>query len=247
MTLLDLVKYMRESILDDTGGVGVDWQALYEDDVASYQLRWTNEELTFFLNAAYDKAVRSSFLIKKSEPDLFIPVIAATAEYQLDPLIIRLKQLTLDSTGRELMPVEYEELSCIRNWRDKKGTPTSYVIDEVDNTIRLYPEPLVDDTVSIIYYRLPLLKLSWDDNLQPLEIKPEHQVDMVDYAVYMAYNKDDANTLDPTRALTYLNKFERNFGHSSVYGEIRRKRSRNRGVSYGGLMSSSRINSRWSR
>ena len=32
MTLLELVKYLRVSVLDDTGGYGVDWQDVSEEE-----------------------------------------------------------------------------------------------------------------------------------------------------------------------------------------------------------------------
>ena len=55
---------------------------------------------------------------------------------------------------------------------------------------------------------------------------------MLDYAVHMAYLKDEANTFDPNRAEYYRQKFATNFTDTSVYGELRRKRSKGRTVRY---------------
>lgn len=235
MTLLELVTHLRVSILDDTGGTSVEWADLTDDEVEGYQLRWSNEELTRFIDEAYSKAVRGSFLIKKSEDAFNIDVVAGTSIYNIDPLILDIKSLTSDTSGRQLQQLEYEDLECIPKWRDKTGTPTSYVIDESDNTLRLYPKPVDIDILHPIYYRLPLKKLEWCRNTDSLEIRDEYQLDMLDYAAHLAYNKDDANTFDPTRSDKFLVKFIRNFGHTSAYGEVRRRRSRLRTVRYGGL------------
>lgn len=232
MTLLELVKHLRISILDDVGGTNVVWEDLAEDDVEAAQLRWSNEELTAYINEAQNRACRASYLIKKAESDFDIAVTAGTAIYQLDTRIIRLKNVEIASVGKSLIPVEYEDLMNIRNWRIKQGTPDSYVIDESDKQITLYPIPLVDDTLSLIYYRLPLLTLDWGSSSNDLEIPSEYQLEMLDYAAHMAYLKDEANTFDPQRAEYYRKKFITNFTDTSVYGELRRKRSKGRTVRY---------------
>ena len=45
MNTLQLVTFLRENILDDTGGEGVDWTTYDKDSFDSIQLRWGNEEL----------------------------------------------------------------------------------------------------------------------------------------------------------------------------------------------------------
>ena len=235
MNLLDLVTHMRKSMLDDTGGVGVEWQDLTEDDTDSAQLRWSNEELTRFIDQAVKRAVRAALLIKKSESAFDLTIVSGTSEYTLDSRIINLKYAELSSTGRQLLPIEIEDLIGVQGWRDRTGTPTSYIVDESDNNIRLYPIPTANDTLFLTYYRLPLLDLTWDDNTATPELATEYQIEMLDYAGYLAYMKDEANTFDPSRAANYLSLFERNFGNISAYSEQRRKRSTGRGVRYGGI------------
>lgn len=244
MTLLDLVTHMRKSMLDDTGGTGVEWAELTEEDAEGEQLRWSNEELTRFIDQALKRAVRSSLLIKKSETAFDLNIVAGTSDYSLDARIIRLKYAELDTTGKILEPVEIEDLIGIQNWRGQTGTPNSYIVDESDATIRLYPTPVVNDTAYLTYYRLPLLDLDWDTNTLTPEISSEYQIEMLDYAAYLAYMKDEANTFDPTRAASYLTLFDSNFGNTSAYSEQRRKRSVGRGVRYGGIQHSTRQRNR---
>lgn len=240
MTLVELMGHLRESLLDDTGGTGVAWEDLTNEDVESEQLRWSNEELTRFIDEAQNRAARSSFLIKKSETAFDISVIAGTAEYSLDSRIIRLKDASLSSTGRSLDPVEYEDMIGSPFWRTETGTPVQYIIDESDKVIRLYPIPVANDTISFIYYRLPLSPLDWNDSTTDIEIPSEYQIEMLDYAAHLAYQKDEANTFDPQRSEYFRQKFASNFSTTSVYGELRRKRSRGRTVGYGGIPQSTR-------
>lgn len=232
MTLLQLITHLRTSILDDTGGTAVDWQSVVEDDIENYQLRWSNEELTRFINEAQKKVCSGSLLLRKSEPAFYIDVTAGTAEYAYDPRIIRIKSAVLASQGKELYPAEYEQLMGVRNWRTKEQTPTHYVIDENAYKIRLYPIPVINDTVELIYHRYPLKELTWDTCSEPLEIPEQYQIDMLDYAAYMAYQKDEANTLDPQKGMSHLQRFVSQFQMNSAYAETRRRRSNNKGSRY---------------
>lgn len=236
MTLLDLVKHLRISVLDDTGGTGVAWEDITEDDVENYQLRWSNEELTRFINEAEKRVARATLCLKKSEVAFNIAVTAGTADYNYNSKIIRLKDVVLSSTGKNLEPAEIEDLIGIPNWRAKTGTPTSYILDQSDKSIKLYPIPLVDDTVDIVYNRLPLVDLDWyQDVYAEPEIPEEYQLDMLDWALHLAYLKDEANTFDPTRAEYYRQRFISQFSDNNAYAEVRRRNSRGRTVRYGGI------------
>ena len=116
MTLLQLIKHLRETILDDTGGTGVDWTAIDETDDAAAQLRWSNEELTRCINEAILQAHRRSLLIKDASGDYDITVTAGTPEYLLDPRIIRIKGAKLVSTGKQLEKVEIEDVWNRDDW-----------------------------------------------------------------------------------------------------------------------------------
>lgn len=236
MTLFDLVKHLRESILDDTGGVGVNWEDVTEDDIDNYQLRWSNEELSRFIAEAQRKAARNALMIRKSEEtDFDIAVVAGTAQYIYNSKIVRIKSVESDSNGKHLRPAEYEQIEGIRNWRTKEGTPEYFIVDRNAKTIRLYPKPTEDDTLYLTYNRLPLVDPTWDLPDAELELPEEYQLDMLDYAAHMAYMKDEANSLDAQRAITFLQKFTANFGEVSAYAEERRRRSAGRTIRYGGL------------
>lgn len=236
MTLYELVKHLRQSVLDDVGGTGVDWAAIVEGTSDVDQLRWSNEELTRFINEAEKQACRSAFLLKSASTDFDISVVSGTSEYALDSRIIRIKGAYLNSTGLELVPLEYEDVMSIPNWRTTTGTPTGYILDIESQTITLYPQPIADDTVSLLVYRLPLADMSWSLAVTDTpDIRLEHQLDMLFYAAYLAYQKDEANTFDPNRADYYRQLFEKQFSTTSAYGDTRRARTSNRPIRYRGL------------
>lgn len=236
MTLLELVKHLRQSILDDIGGSGVDWENITEDDDEVVQLRWTNEELTRFINEAEKKACRNALLLKSNDSSFDISVTAGTATYSIDPNIIRIKGIYLSSTGKELKKAEYEQVMGIKNWRSDTGTPEYFIGDMNSGTITLYKNPVVDDTIYILAHHLPLTSMSWDSNDSDTpSIREEHQIPMLDWAAHLAYQKEEANTLDPTKSEYHRQKFEREFPDTSAYSETRRNRTAYRPVSYGGL------------
>lgn len=236
MTLLELVTHLRQSILDDVGGTGVAWADITEDQTDVTQLRWSNEELTRFINEAQKQACRASLLIKTASPTFAISVTAGTSEYSLDPRVINIKGAYLNSTGVELVEAEYEDVMGIPNWRTITSTPTHYISDMESGTITLYPTPVVDDTVNLLVYRLPLVEMDWElAETATAEIKAEHQIDMLFYAAFLAYNKDEANTFDPQRAEYYRQLFEKTFTSTSAYADTRRSRTRNKTIKYQGL------------
>ncbi|MBT8448161.1 MAG: hypothetical protein KJO69_00630 [Gammaproteobacteria bacterium] len=235
MTLLELIKHLRESILDDVGGTNVEWEELIEDNVSSTQLRWTNEELTRFINEAQNRVAADILAIKDSST-YSLTVVADTAEYALDPTILQVKGMYSDNSGLRLTEQEYEDLEGVKSWRSKTGTPTHYMLDIETSKVRLYPTPEVDDTIYLTVYRLPTPQFDWElSDIQSCEIRTEYQIPMLNWAAYMAYMKDEANTFDPQRANYFRQLYVADFTYNSPYADVRRRRSSNRTVSYGGI------------
>lgn len=231
MTLIELVKYLRTSILDDTGGSGVAWEDITEDDEGVYQLRWSNEELTQMINQAERDACRAADLLKTTLDSTFnISVVATTHTYALDPRVYKVKQVYLASTGKFLGEADIENIMTDLT---KKNTPEYFIQDVNVNELRLYPEPIASDTISLIGYRFPLVAYNWDQaEILSSELRSEHQIPMLWQAAYYAYQKDEANSFDPNRAEYFRNKFNQQFTPESGYTETRRSRSRGRTVRY---------------
>ena len=232
MTLENLIKYLRESILDDTGGTGVIWQDLTEDDDESDQLRWSNEELTTFINEAFLQAHRRALLIKDASGDYDITVSAGIPTYALDSRVIRIKGAKLESTGKQLNRIDIEDLWDLEDLDLYESTPTNYVVDYSTGNMTLYPSPLVDDTVQLLVYRSETTPLSWDTPDGEPDIEERYQIPALNYAAHLAYLKDEANALDPRRSQLFYAMFTAEFSDTSAYIEKRRNRTANRGVRY---------------
>jgi len=236
MNLTALIKHLRLSILDDTGGTGVVWEDIDEDSIENAQLRWSNEELTNFINEAFKQAHRRALLIKSVEPTFNLAIVNGTSTYTLDSRIIRVKGTKLASTGKKLDELEYEDIMDITDWDTKTGTPTHYIIDYGTSRITLYPAPISNDTVSLLTYREEMAPLRWTAPTGEPDIDERFQLQALYYAASMAYNKDEANTFDPQRSQYYDALFTSEFGdRTTAYAEKRRRRTRQRGISYGGL------------
>jgi len=235
MTLLEIIKYLRTSILDDTGGSGVIWEDITDEDAASAQLRWSNEELTSFINEAFRKAHRSSYLLKEyGNNDFDISVVVGTSTYSIDRRIIKLLGIRSSGEDTSLDPLEIEDIFHIAGWNTKTGTPTHYIIDYNTNKVTLYPQPEVTDTLNLMYYREELKQLDWTKNSASPEIDDRFIISALNYAAYLAYLKDEANALDPDKSDKHLILFQSDFSNNSTYTETRRQRSSHRGVRYGG-------------
>lgn len=250
MTLRELVKYLRFSILDDTGGSGIDVDTaldIAEDDAEAELLRWSNEELTDFINEAVRQVYRRILPVQRYEPAFNIPVVAGTAEYVIDQRILRIISARLVTANKQLFPCDTQDLWHDSTFETKAGTPETFLPDYNTGSIRLYPIPDVADTLQLFVNRLPLNTLSWSQNTQSPELREEFQIPMLWYAAFLAFNKDDANTLDPESANKNIALFNSEFPATSAYSDTRKRRTTHRPVSYGGVRFETSGRSRLSR
>ena len=231
MNLLQLVTHLRVNILDDTGGQGVDWTSYSDTTFDSTQLRWGNDELVRNINEAIKQIYRRTHPVK----DLItIDVDGTTDQYNLPYSTLKILGVRRQ-TGRELAEVSMEELWSLKQMDTQVGDPSRYCPNDVGNVIRIFPTPVNPETLSIIIYRLPLVDLSWTSQSSVPELRDEFHIPMLFYAAHLCYMKDEANTLDPNRSKTYLDMFDREFPFLSAYSSIRKRRTANRPVSYGGI------------
>lgn len=225
--------------LDDKGGTNADWSA---DDVQS-RLRWTNEELADYINAAErETALRTHNLIE-SEYDRMcsISVVTGTASYDLHSKLLTIERAKLANEIHPLIEASWRDIEALRSdWETQTGRPEYYMRDLQKGKIRLYPIPIADDTMSLFCYRLPLSNMeldSWDSD-EP-ELDEQYHTKMLSWAYHLAYQKDEPNTLDPDKVLFYSQKFDMEIGSpTNMYAYERRKR-KNRGTPYSGISQTS--------
>jgi len=239
MTLLELIEYLRESILDDTGGHGIDWTTIDKADDEAQLLRWTNEQLTSYINEAINQVYRRILPAHGYFTEFDISVTATNHTYVYDPRILRITWARLVTEDKDLERTDLQDLQlCNRHWRNGTGTPDKYLIDFTSGSIRLVDIPIASDTLELEVNRLPLVPLDWaSNNLSPeAALRSEFQILMLHYAAFLAFGKDEANSLDPTSSDRHLALFNKTFPESAnAYSDTRKRRTNNRTVRYGGL------------
>lgn len=234
MTLEGAVSYLREYILMDFPDLVIDWRTISAGDSEAQQLLWTNEELTKYINEAQKEACRASYILTDI---IDIPLVASTAEYALDPTLIKIRTVLLEEANREIYPIEIEDLILTgTNWLTEEGSVYGYVEDYKTGIFRPYRIPEEADTVKILAYVLPQKTLVWaTDQGESLEIPDKYQVPMLYWAAYLAYNKQDSDILDENKAIKFRSLFQQEFESTSAYSEKRKERTRRRQGRYGGI------------
>lgn len=232
MTLLQLVSYLRTNILHDIGGTGVDWSDYSDTDFDSIQLRWTNEEIVSNINEAINQVYRRTQPIKDI---ITINTITNpyTPTYTLPSYVLEVLAVK-KANGDILTEKSTEELYSIRDFNTINGELKNYTTDYQKDKIRFYPAPEVIETLELLVYRLPLTQLSWTTKTASPELREEFQIPMLYGAAAACYLKDEANTLDPSRSLVFTRMFDSEFPFTSSYSTIRKIKTSNRPIRYGG-------------
>jgi hypothetical protein len=238
MTLKELIASMRTT-LDDKGGTNGDWTA---DDVQS-RLRWDNEELTRYINAAErETAIRTRNLIESESPSICtIAVTTGVSTYKVHPKIITIERAKLDNEIHPVSEISWRDAELTRpDWETYSARPEYYFRDWQKGKLRLYPTPIADDTLRLTVYKLPSSDMALDSwEADEPELDEQYHEKMLSWAFHLAYQKDEPNTLDPDKVLFYSQKFDMEIGLPvNMYADERRKR-KNRGTRYGGISQTS--------
>jgi hypothetical protein len=233
-TLLDGINFLRTSLLDDTGGTGIDWTTITEGDDENHQLRWSNEELTTFINESW-KQVARRLLCYRSSDAFTLSVKTGVNKYVLDSKILKIISVESQQQKTQIKERDLLEIVDIRGWRDNEGYILAWCPEYDTQEVLVYPKPIQDDVFYLTVYHLPLIDLSWSKPDQKITIRDEWFLGMLNYAAGLAYLKDEANSLDEARSRMFMDKFEQEFSNTSAYAESRKSKTANRPVAYGGI------------
>jgi hypothetical protein len=233
-TLLDGINYLRTSLLDDTGGTGIDWTIISEGDDENHQLRWSNEELTVFINEAWKQVARRLLCYRSA--DLYtIALKKGVSKYPLDSKILKIISAESNLQHEKVRERDLLEIISIRDWRDNEGYIKAWCPEYDTQEILVYPKPSEDDTLYLTVYHLPPIDLTWSKPDQKVTVRDEWFIGMLNYAAGLAYLKDEANSIDEPRSRMFMDKFEAEFSNTSAYAESRKRKTTNRSISYGGI------------
>lgn len=181
------------------------------DDNTSSNLGWEDTEIDGFLNEGENEAcLRAGLLVDETSAFTSISVVADTASYSLDTRIIKVQRAKLDLDTIPLSKkTRYMLDTTINNWEADTGTPICYLTD-IRDTLKLYPNPIVNDTLTLRVSRLPLVKMVANEDTP--EIDDQYHPGLVLWALHKAYLKQDQETLDLIKARSFNKKFVDYFG-----------------------------------
>ncbi len=203
------------------------------DDVETPYL-WSDEEVFGYMDDAQNMFCRFTNGIGDATSaritQLAVPV--DTEWVDLSNLILKIRGANRGSDGSTMTIVNYEDMEAHGLRFDGRTGAIQYlVIGMEDNKARIYPKASVADTVSLLVYRLPLKPIIDED--QKLEIDVKHHLHLIWWMQHLAYSKQDAETLDRTKASDARATFEEYCAMAK--NEQGLAKHKTRVVAYGGI------------
>lgn len=178
----------------------------------------SDEELGDHYNEAQDEAAIRRRLLRataESAPTLCaIEASAGTASYSLAPEMFEVTYQAwreTGTTGRTALSLKTREWldANVRDWRDlEAGTPVYLLKD--GHTLQLVPAPAAAGQVLLEGFHVPVQRMTAND-AEP-GIPHVHHIHLIQWALYRAFSKPDADNFDPARASIAEDEFTRYFG-----------------------------------
>lgn len=228
LTLEQLVTLFRQRV-DDLPGDIVDSATAWQNDDDG--LLWKNAEICQYADEA-----QQELFIRRHQKDAStvaitqITVSADTASYPFDKRILAIERVKfVDSADKEfvLEKTTHQKMDWQRiNWQgDSSGVVEEYIENFEDREITLWRTPDLDGTLHLTVRRLPLDRLSWTLRNKRIETADELQYDLLDWMMFRAYMKRDAETENPDLAGIHKNLFDERVGErpSAHLQQVRRQ------------------------
>ena len=228
LTLEQLATLFRQRV-DDLPGDIVDKTVPWANDDSG--LLWTNAEICQYA----DEAQKELFLRRHKKDDTTaeitqIAVVIGTSAYAFDKRILAIERVKfIDSASDEFVldKTTHGTLDFQRtNWqKDENGVVDEYIEDFENRSITLYRTPQLAGTLHLTVRRMPLLALSWSLRHKLLEADDENQYDLLDWMMFRAYMKRDAETENPELAGIHKALFDERVGDrpSAHLQQVRRQ------------------------
>ena len=206
---------------------------------------WTDEEVIRYADDAYRMFFRLTGGIADFTSDVTkIPVVTGEDMVNLDPSILRIMAAQLLSNGQEVRVVNATDLPALfrsgvdygqlrqLTMQNSPGAVRWLVMGMQRNTAKLIQIPTVDDEIDMYVYRMPLAHITDGTHLMD-DMLPDHHLHLLKWMKYHAYNKQDTETFDKTKAAEAEAAFRTYCLQSKL--EWERYKTKTRVVAYGGL------------
>lgn len=186
---------------------------------------WPDRELAgWFSEAEEEAAVRARLIF---DTDEITVGTGETGKIDLPPRLFDIQYAELraaDGSITEIAGGSRRELDRLRpGWRSNVERPTNYVHD--DKSLYLSAIPDQDYTLYVEFFRLPKAALEEDEDTP--EINEVHHMNLVDWVLFRAYAKPDADAFNPEKSKESEAAFVSYFGKRSN-ADIRRRQNASR-------------------
>lgn len=195
---------------------------------------WSDEEVFAYANSAQSMLARLTGGIADSSSYVTeIEVVPGETWYDLSPKVLKVRTVTLGSTGRRLDVVSPETA------QDKgyvfrpglTGEVRAVVTGLEDGKARVWPVPTKADVLNLSVLRMPFGSIDGEDSR--IEVPEQHHEHLLLWMKSRAYLKPDAETFDKSKAQEFEGAFRAYC--SFVQAELSRQRRSAGTTTYGGL------------
>lgn len=185
--------------------------AAFRDEVADTVLPylWSDATVYRYIDDAQKMFCRRTEGIEDSRTAAVtqLAVVPNTEWYPTSKLILKIRSVTRNDTGRSVEVVNVERAPERGIYFDGRKGPIRALVAGLDKSaLRAWPIPNETVTLSMSVFRLPLEAIA-DEGDQDLEVDEQHHQALLLWAKHLAYNKQDAETADPNRAADYEQRF----------------------------------------
>ena len=200
----------------------IDIFRLESDDLKTPPL-WTDDELIEYANDGEEQACRRARLLVDSTTDSVCSLsftAGSSPLLTLSPFILGIRGVTWISSGvpvvrRVLIPMLGSRMDeAIPDWEtavvQPGSQPSVYVTGIETQAIRLHPTPAVNGTVELSVFRLPIDKMAALGDEPSIPVYAQRA--LVQWMLYRAYSKQDADALDAEKAKSAYSLFVQEFG-----------------------------------
>jgi hypothetical protein len=174
---------------------------------------WSDAELESYIDEAQKEACfRANVLIDATDNEICkIPISPNVNLYKYSPYIINIFEVKLASSKENL-----QKIIDLDKFKEEVGFPPTHYSLSKHQYIEIYPTPNTSDILEMVVSRIP--KRSVVD--APLEIPEIHRTGLLDWVLFRAYMKQDAETYDTDKAQLHLSMFVANFGEKPTVKTI---------------------------
>jgi len=160
--------------------------AAFRDEMADQELPylWSDAAIYRYIDSAQKMFCRLTEGIEDART-YTLSVVPGTAWYQIDPVILKVRDATRTDTGREVPLVALEKARPEGIIFDGATGPLKVLVSGFEkDALRAWPVPDETVTVTLSVFRLPLVRIEEAD--QDLEVDDQHEAGLMLWVKHMA-------------------------------------------------------------